>query len=175
MNRVRSIRINVLVLIRLFILVASPLLFYAAYELWPQLASKEVVWSIAGVFAVIWAGVLWIFSKLGEVSKVEGLAGRERERLDEATGQVSRRLWWIAVMVALAAAVLTFLAALHTAVSPVTLVIGAGILCGIGASYLFLVPFWYGELDRFISRVRAREERRKVLERAMKDLPGSVS
>lgn len=145
-----------------------------AYELWPQLASKETVWSVAGIFAVIWGGVLWIFSKLADVSRVEGLAGRERERLDEATGQVSWRLWWIAFVVALASGVLTFLAVLHAAVSPVTLVVGTGILCGVGASYLVLVPFWYRELDRFIARVRAREERRKVLERAMHDLPDSA-
>lgn len=157
-------------LIRITILVLVPLLFYCAAQTWSPLVEKESLRYLAVVFSVVWGGVLWIFNKLNDVAKVDGLVARERERLRDATQGIRHRLWWISG-VCLGSAGSFFLLSAATETDRNVVAIASGALIGIALSYLVVVPRWHEELQSFIEKVRDREEQRKELERAMKDMP----
>jgi len=163
-----------LVVARLFLIFLTPLVFLATSELLPLIVEKEALRWWAGVFGLAWIGVTWVLNKLADLAKIEGLAARERERLQDATAQIRRRLWWITAVCVIGGVGMFVLSVASSALGIASVALAAGAFVGIGLSYLVLVPFWYEELQRFIDSVRDREERRKELERALKDLPGSA-
>ncbi len=163
-----------LIVVRLLFIVLTPLVFLAASVLWPQMIEKEALRWWAGVFGLAWIGVTWVLNKLVDVGKIEGLAARERERLKDATAQIRQRLWWITAVCVIGGVGMFVISLATSTLSSASVAVAAGAFVGIGLSYLVLVPFWYEELQRFIDSVREREERRKELERALRDLPGSA-
>ena len=159
-----------ILLFRAALIFITPLLFLGAFNLWPDVIDKEGIRYLATLFSIVWGGVLWIFAKLKDVATIEGLTARERERLQDAANTVRRRLWWMSGVCFGCAIFIFFLSAASSTMDPQLVALAAGLLTGVALSYLVLVPSWHEELQRFIDQVREREEQRKQLERALKDL-----
>jgi len=157
---------------RLATLFVVPLAIVVAALAWPKLLDQENLRILAGAIVAIGGLFAWLFKQLMDATRIEGLVARERERLREAALRIRVRMWRIAAVCGVAAILLFVVAAARDSFTDLQLAYIVGVLMGIACSYVALVPFWFEELNSFVEEVRERAERRKDLDRAVKDLSG---
>lgn len=156
--------------LRLFFLVAFPLLFWAAWHATPELIGKEAILWLIGIM-VLFAGLeAYLFQKVTDLHAVNGLDTKERDYLRMKITDAKRRIYYMCAVGLVAILVLWALAMLGLPVQSPAYAAAAGFLVGICLSYIALAPFWLSEIhdfvanahDRVVDRQRRAEELAKL-------------
>lgn len=143
--------------LRLLTLFVTPLLFWGAYYVVPNLLDREGIKWLAGIVTILWGLEFYLFQRLTVVSAVDGLSSREHERLVHRLASIRRRIWWIGGVGLFCSLLIWVFAYMQLpAASPVYAAM-VGVLFGISLSYLILIPGWVNESQHFIDEVKRQD------------------
>lgn len=143
--------------LRLLTLLVTPLVFWGAWYVVPDVLDAQGLRWLSGVVTVLWGLEFYFFQRLGAVSSVDGLSSREHERLVLRLASIRRRVWWIGGIGLACALIIWLLAALQLPTSSPLYAAAVGVLFGISLSYLILIPGWVNESQNFIDEVRRQD------------------
>ena len=146
--------------------------FWVGAALWPDLAGKDFLRSLCGLFAVVWAILMLAMPKLSELTAVEGLSVDERERLVENIAAARRKIWQLGSLSLFCVVALLFLAAVATNEGERLVAAFAGLVVGYGFVFLYRAKSWHDELHAFIAEINQRRFAAKAREENLKQLSG---
>lgn len=153
--------------VRLLIIIFCTALLWMGWVALPELISLANMRYLAGVFVAVWGLTFHFFRKSAELSSLQGLDGREQERVVWLLAHIRKRIWWMGG-VGLFAGCLVWLIGSSPAISTSPIApIAIGLLVGIGLSYLAILPGWFNELYAFMDQVKLREDRKRRTETAL--------
>ena len=148
-------------IVRLLVLVTTPLFFWGAWHVAPELLDADGHKWLSGLVALLWGLEFYFFRKLSEVSAVQGITSKEHERLIFKLASFRKRVWWIGGIGFVCSAVIWLLAASKLPMTSPFYASMVGVLVGISISYLILIPGWLNETQEFIEKARQAEALKK--------------
>lgn len=146
---------------RLLVLLTTPLFFWGAWHVAPELLNADGLKWLSGLVALLWALEFYFFRKLSEVSAVQGITSKEHERLIFKLASLRKRVWWIGGIGFVCSAVIWLLAASKLPMTSPFYASMVGVLVGISVSYLILIPGWLSETQEFIDNARKSDASKK--------------
>ncbi len=159
-----------LVLLRLLIIVVTPVLVWLGWTMSPDIISASNMRYLGGVFLVVWGLAFNFFRKCSDLSALPGLNGHEQERLVWKLADIRKRIWWIGAIGLIAGCLVWFFGSVPQHSRPELAPLSIGLLVGIGLSYLVILPGWFNELHAFTDAVRLREDKKRRTEQALKQI-----
>lgn len=157
-------------IIRLAILVITPIIFYGVWFVVPVLMQPDTTKWLLGIIVPLWGLELYFFQQLGDVSTVKGLSSKERQRLKLRLDYIRRRVWWVGGIATLCSLAIWIMIVMGlTADSPIYAAF-TGFLFGVTISYLVLIPGWFGEIHGLIDDARNRDDLSKRREEELKNI-----
>lgn len=156
--------------LRLLTLLITPLVFWGAWYVVPNILDAQGLRWLSGIVTVLWALEFYFFQRLSVVSSVDGLSSKEHERLVLRLASIRRRVWWIGGIGLACALLMWLMAAMQLPASSPIYAALAGVLFGISLSYLILVPVWVNESQGFIDEVRRQDVLAKKRAETLKTL-----
>jgi len=161
---------------RLLAIFATPLVFWAAWYVVPDLLAANGLRWLSGLVTVLWGLEFYFFQRLSAVSSVDGLSSKEHERLVLRLAAIRRRVWWIGGIGLACALCIWALVEMKLPMSSPLYAAAVGVLFGISISYLILIPAWVNESQHFIDEVRRQDvlaKRRAEASKTLADLKKS--
>lgn len=156
--------------VRLLIIVFCPALLWLGWVASPELISPANMRYLAGVFVAVWGLTFHFFRKSAELSGLQGLNGREQERVVWLLADIRKRIWWMGGIGLIAGCLVWLIGSSPAITSSPVAPIAIGLLVGIGLSYLAILPGWFNELYAFMDQVKLREDRKRRTESALKQI-----
>lgn len=144
-------------LARILAILCTPLAFWAAWYVVPDLLAAGGLRWLSGIVTVLWALELYFFQRLSTVSGVEGLTSAEHQRLVYRLASIRRRVWWIGGVGLVCAVSIWLLVEMKLPMSSPTYAAMVGVLFGISISYLILIPGWMNESQAFVDEVKRQD------------------
>ena len=114
-----------------------------------------------------------VLSRLSDVPGEQTLSPQEMRRVRAVVRVGVRRLWWIATLNLLCAALLLVFGELYQQLLSRELAAALGAFLAIGFFYFLHVPGWLAELREFRWKVAERESLRKRKQEALRELGGN--
>lgn len=142
--------------------------FWAASAIWPDLASKEFLRSLCGLFAVAWAILILAMPKLSELISLEGLSDSEREKLLDNVTIARKKIWRIGFMSLLCVVALLLLTVVANPSNVQLVAAFAGLTAGVGIYFLTRAKSWHDEIHNFTARANAKRLANKSREENLK-------
>lgn len=161
--------------LRLLTLLITPLVFWGAWYVVPDLLDAQGLRWLSGIVTILWGLEFYFFQRLGGVSAVDGLSSKEHERLVLRLASIRRRVWWIGGIGLACALLIWLMAAMQLPASSPIYAALVGILFGISLSYLILIPGWVNESQGFVDEVRRQDVIAKKRAENSKTLRGKQS
>jgi hypothetical protein len=146
--------------------------FWAGSALWPDLASKELLRSLGGLFAVVWAILMTTMPKLSELVSIEGLTEAERERLIENIHLARKKIWRIGLSSLACVVALLLLTVVPSAGDDRLTAAFAGLIAGFAFVFLGYAKSWLDEVHAFTVEVNQRRLAIKARDENLKQLGG---
>lgn len=154
---------------RALIIVLITALFWAVGE-WTSFAwGAPLVKSLAGIFAIVSALLLFFFRLMNTTTGVGTLSGREMERYTTKRKDIRRRFWLVLGVSASSSGALWVLG--QYAENHPVLPLGAGLvgfLFAINIANVLSVAKWIDEISTFADTLRSREQRARENEALLK-------
>lgn len=160
-------------LLRWFLLLAMPAVFWAAWYIVPNILEANGLRVLSGIVTILWGLEFWFFQRLSVLSSLDGLSSREGERLVHRLAAIRRRIWWIGGIGLASSLCIWLLVEMKLPMSSPIYAAMVGVLFGISLSYLILIPGWVGETQDFVDQVRRDEQVAKRRAEAAKTLQDS--
>ncbi|MBP6894316.1 MAG: hypothetical protein KBC94_07830 [Pseudacidovorax sp.] len=160
---------------RLLTIFLTPLVFWGAWYVVPDLLAASGLRWLSGIVTVLWGLELWFFQRLSGLGPQEALSSRENERLVYRLASIRRRVWWIGGIGLVCAVAIWLLVELQLPTSAPIYAAMVGVLFGISVSYLILIPGWVNESQAFIDEVKRQEVLKKRRDEAAKVLTGGAA
>jgi len=123
----------------------------------PSLLTPKALYSFLGIWVPTWGFAMFFLRKLSELSTLKELKVRPNYRLNLVLPEIRGRVWWLGFVGFLSSLALWFLASTNVISQSPMYGLAAGFLVGIELSYLIILPFWFGEVHRFIERIKLGE------------------
>ena len=156
---------------------AFPLVLGAAFwfgvSVWPDLASKDFLRTIAGLFGVAWAAFSFALPKLSDLTALEGMTESERERLRENVAQARKKIWNVGGLSLLCAMTLLLLSVVSGPETAQFVAGFGGVAAGYGCVLLFRAKAWHDEIHAFVTDVHKHRLDAKSREDVLKRLANS--
>jgi hypothetical protein len=146
--------------------------FWFGSSVWPDLASKELMRSIAGLFAVTWGGCAFALPKLSDLTAIDGLVKHEREQLQINIDRARNRIWRIGGLSLACAITLVFLSVITTPQNSHYVAAFAGFATGIGLGFIWTFKRWHDEIHAFIATVHQHRLDAKAESEVLKKFAG---
>lgn len=156
--------------IRLLIIAVCPAILWIGWMASPELISPGNMRYLAGVFVAVWGLTFHFFRKSAELSSLQGLSGREQERVVWLLADIRRRIWWMGGIGLIAGCLVWLIGSSSSVSSSPVAPIAIGLLVGIGLSYLAILPGWFNELYAFMDQIKLREDRKRRTEATLKQI-----
>lgn len=147
--------------------------FWAGVDVWPDLASKELLRAIASIFGFAWAGFAFALPKLSELSASEGLTEAERERLIQNISRARAKIWRVGGLSLSCVITLFFLSFVITPETAHLITAFGGLAAGYGCELLLLAKWWFDEIHTFITDVNKHRLNAKSKEEVLKRFANS--
>jgi hypothetical protein len=161
-SRWRNHRLTIMLfLLRLAIILTAPALLWVGWSASPDLISSGNMRYLGGIFLGVWGFAFHFLRKSAELLSVPGLSGREQERLVSRLSEIRARVWWIGGVAIVSGFLVWLVGSMPSfAESPVA-PLSIGLLIGIGASYIVVIPRWFNEIYAFAEVIRLREDKKR--------------
>lgn len=134
----------------------TPLLFWAAWYLTPELIGREAILWIVGCLVAFAALEAYLFQRITALHEVGVLDTKERERLHLKIRDYKKRIFRICLIGMFSILVLWVPAMLGLPMSAPGYSAAAGFLVVVCLSYIVLAPAWLSEIHDFISEAHER-------------------
>lgn len=162
-----------IIIVRLAIILIMPALLWLGWTLSPDIISANNMRYLSAIFLTVWGIAFHFLRKSSDLSSLPGLSGREQERIILRLAEIRKRIWWISGIV-LIASILVWIIGFMPAVAKSDFApLSIGLLVGIGASYLIVIPGWFNELYDFTDAIRMREDKKRRAESVLKQIADS--
>lgn len=135
---------------------------YVGVDIWPQLASKEVLLGVASCFAITWAGMALALPKLSELMKLEGMTTSQREQLATNIKLAREKIWRIGGISLLCVITLFILSVVTRPEYARYVAVFVGLAVGFVIELLFAYRRWHNEIDDFSAGVLQRHFEEKA-------------
>lgn len=157
-------------ILRLAIILIVPTLLWVCWSVSPEIISPGNMRFLGALFLFVWTYIFHFFRKIGDISSLPGLTWREQERVVYRLARIRKRIWWIGAVVLFSGILVWFIGSTPIFAESVFAPLSIGLLLGIGASYLAIIPGWFNELHDFIDTVRLREDKKRRAEATLKQI-----
>jgi len=147
--------------------------FWAGSAIFPDLASKEMLRSVAGLFAIAWTVFGLALPKLSDLTGIEGLTEAERARLIDNVGAARAKIWRIGALSLACVMALIFLSVITSPENARRVAAFAGLIAGLGCAFLWAAKSGHDEIHEFTADVNQRRLATKNREEVLKRFANS--